>query len=51
MRGFTLAALRRRLEDAGYTVDLFDYASVFRDPQISIERLSARARSVKVRPQ
>jgi len=46
MRGFTLAALRRRLADAGYAVDLFDYASVFRDPQISIERLSARARSV-----
>lgn len=46
MRGFTLAALRRRLEDAGYAVDLFDYASVFRDPQISIERLTARARSV-----
>jgi pimeloyl-ACP methyl ester carboxylesterase len=46
MRGFTLAALRRRLEDAGYAVDLFDYASVFRDPQISIERLTARARGV-----
>jgi len=46
MRGFTLAALRRRLEEAGYTVDLFDYASVFRDPQISIERLAAHARSV-----
>jgi pimeloyl-ACP methyl ester carboxylesterase len=46
MRGFTLAALRRRLEDASYAVELFDYASVFRDPQISIERLSARARSV-----
>jgi len=46
MRGFTLAALRRRIEDAGYVVELFDYASVFRDPQISVERLSARARSV-----
>ena len=46
MRGFTLAALRRRLADAGYAVEPFDYASVFRDPQVSIERLSARVRSV-----
>jgi len=46
MRGFTLAALRRRLQEADYAVDLFDYASVFRDPQISIERLAARVRTL-----
>jgi pimeloyl-ACP methyl ester carboxylesterase len=44
MRGFTLTALRRRLERAGYAVELFDYASVLRDPQVSIERLLDRAR-------
>jgi pimeloyl-ACP methyl ester carboxylesterase len=44
MRSFTLAALRRRLEGAGYAVELFDYASVFRDPRISIDRLLDRVR-------
>lgn len=44
MRSFTLLALRRRLEEAGYAVELFDYASVFRDPQISIDRLLDRGR-------
>lgn len=46
MRGFTLTALRRRLEAAGFTVELFDYASVFRDPEVNIERLCARVRAV-----
>ena len=45
MRGFTLAALRGRLQRAGFAVDLFDYASVFRDPEISIERLAARVQA------
>ena len=45
MRGFTLAALRGRLQRAGFAVDLFDYASVFRDPEISIERLTARVQA------
>ena len=45
MRGFTLTALRRRVETAGYTVELFDYASVLRDPEISIERLCSRVRA------
>ena len=49
MRGFTLAALRRRLEHAGYAVELFDYASVFRGPEISIEALLARTRAVRDR--
>src|SRR5690348_12586721 len=46
MRGFTLTALRGRLERAGFAVDLFDYASVFRDPEISIDRLTQRVQSV-----
>lgn len=47
MRGFTLAALRRRLERAGYEVDLFDYASVLHEPESSIEKLVAFARAVE----
>jgi pimeloyl-ACP methyl ester carboxylesterase len=47
MRGFTLVALRRRLEHAGYTVELFDYASVLRGPEISVERLVRCARAVQ----
>jgi pimeloyl-ACP methyl ester carboxylesterase len=49
MRAFTLAALRRRLEQAGYAVDQFDYASVFRSPEVSIEHLLRRAQSVNGR--
>jgi pimeloyl-ACP methyl ester carboxylesterase len=49
MRAFTLAALRRRLEQAGYAVDQFDYASVFRSPEVSIEHLLRRAQSVSSR--
>lgn len=41
MRGFTLIALRRKLEAAGYSVDLFDYASVMQDSSASIEKLLA----------
>src|SRR5215475_2636051 len=43
MRAFTLIALRNRLERAGYSVELFDYASVFRGADASIERLARRA--------
>jgi len=39
MRGFTLIALRRKLETAGFSVDLFDYASVMQDSSASIEKL------------
>jgi len=49
MRAFTLAALRRRLAGAGYAVELFDYASVFRSPEVSIEHLLRRAQSVRDR--
>jgi pimeloyl-ACP methyl ester carboxylesterase len=47
MRGFTLTALRRRIERAGFAVELFDYASVMRDPDLSVSNLLARARSIK----
>ena len=47
MRAFTLAALRHRLERAGYAVDVFDYASVFRGPEASIELLLQRVRAKK----
>jgi len=49
MRAFTLGALRRRLERSGYSVEHFDYASVFRGPEVSIEQLLRRAESVSGR--
>lgn len=49
MRGFTLAALRRRLEREGYTVDLFDYASVLHQPEKSIAKLIAHVKAVRAR--
>ncbi len=51
MRGFTLISLRRRLERAGFSVDLFDYASVMQDSSASIEKLlalTAKSKSKKV---
>jgi pimeloyl-ACP methyl ester carboxylesterase len=51
MRGFTLTSLRRRLEQARFSVDLFDYASVMQDSSASIEKLlaqTAQAKSKKV---
>lgn len=39
MRGFSLAALRRRLESAGYVSHVFEYASVARGPEPSIAHL------------
>ena len=47
MRGLTLFSLARRLRAAGYTVDVFDYASVFGDATRTFERLRARMRSVE----
>jgi pimeloyl-ACP methyl ester carboxylesterase len=47
MRGFTLAALRHRLEAAGFSVELFDYASVLRGPEVGVERLVASAKKSK----
>jgi len=47
MRAFTLTMLRRRIERAGYTVHLFDYASVMHDPELSIAELLKRARALR----
>ena len=47
MRAFTLTMLRRRLERAGFTVHLFDYASVLHDPDLSIAELLKRARALR----
>ena len=44
MRAFTLAALRRRLEQAGFSVGHFDYESVFRGADVSVEQLLRRVR-------
>ncbi|TLY50476.1 MAG: alpha/beta hydrolase [Gammaproteobacteria bacterium] len=49
MRGFTLAALRRRLEREGYAVDLFDYASVLHQPEESIGKLIAHVQSIRAK--
>jgi pimeloyl-ACP methyl ester carboxylesterase len=49
MRAFTLVALRHRLEQAGYSVEHFDYASVFRGPEVSIEHLQRRVHLAKGR--
>ena len=44
MRGLTLFSLARRLRAAGYSVDVFDYASVFGDSMRTCERLRTRMR-------
>lgn len=45
MRGFSLLALRRRLEAAGYTTELFEYASVVGGPEPGVARLLKRMRA------
>jgi len=47
MRGFTLVALRHRLEQADFSVELFDYASVFRSPEISVDKLVRRVQETQ----
>ena len=49
MRGFALVALRRRLEREGLSVETFDYASVFHDPDVIVEKLLRRAQLCKSR--
>ncbi|HEY6984993.1 MAG TPA: alpha/beta fold hydrolase [Rhodanobacteraceae bacterium] len=44
MRGLTLFSLARRLRAAGFSVDVFDYASVFGDADATYERLRVRMR-------
>jgi pimeloyl-ACP methyl ester carboxylesterase len=47
MRGLTLLSLARRLRGAGFSVDVFDYASVFGDTAATCERLRTRMREAK----
>jgi pimeloyl-ACP methyl ester carboxylesterase len=47
MRGLTLFSLARRLRAAGYSVEVFDYASVFGDSTLTSERLRKRMRDVE----
>lgn len=47
MRAFTLVALRHRLELAGYSVEVYDYASVLRGPEVIVENLLHRARAAR----
>jgi pimeloyl-ACP methyl ester carboxylesterase len=49
MRAFTLVALRHRLEQAGYSVELFDYASVLRGAEVSVANLQRRVHAGKAR--
>jgi pimeloyl-ACP methyl ester carboxylesterase len=49
MRAFTLVALRHRLEQASYSVELFDYASVLRGPEVSVANLQRRVHAGKAR--
>src|SRR5690348_16158378 len=47
MRGLTLFSLARRLRAAGFSVDVFDYASVFGDATLTCERLRQRMRDAE----
>lgn len=49
MRAFSLLLLRRRLDEAGFRTELFDYASVFGRDERSLERLSRRIRAQPAR--
>ncbi|MEO8671018.1 MAG: alpha/beta fold hydrolase [Tahibacter sp.] len=44
MRGFSLMLLRRRLAAAGFSTELFNYASLYSGPQRSCARLIQRMR-------
>jgi len=47
MRAFTLVALRHQLQRAGHAVELFDYASVLRGPEVSVHGLLQRVHALK----
>jgi pimeloyl-ACP methyl ester carboxylesterase len=49
MRAFTLVALRHRLEQAGFSVEVYDYASVLRGPEVGVENLLRRVRAAQAR--
>jgi pimeloyl-ACP methyl ester carboxylesterase len=46
MRAFTLRSLARRLREAGYSVEMLDYASVFCGIEPAIARLRERMRAI-----
>ena len=48
MRAFSLLLLRRRLRDAGFRTELFEYASVFGRDEHSLERLRRRIEAQRV---
>ena len=47
MRAFTLVALRHQLQRAGHAVEVFDYASVLRGPEVSVHGLLQRVHALK----
>lgn len=47
MRAFTLVALRRHLQRAGHSVEMYDYASVLRGPEITVHGLLHRVHALK----
>ncbi len=47
MRGLTLLSLARRLRAAGFSVDVFDYASVFGSVDATCERLRVHMRAAQ----
>jgi len=47
MRAFTLVALRHHLQRAGHLVELYDYASVLRGPEITVHGLLHRVHALK----
>lgn len=49
MRAFSLLLLRRRLREAGFRTELFDYASVFGRDERSLERLGRRIQAQPAR--
>ncbi|MGA9333892.1 MAG: alpha/beta fold hydrolase [Rudaea sp.] len=46
MRAFTLIALRNRLQRAGFSVELFDYASVTHGVDVEVDRLVQRSAEI-----
>lgn len=49
MRAFSLLVLRRRLREAGFHTELFDYASVFGRGERGVERLCRRVQAQRAR--
>lgn len=47
MRGFALAALKRRLAAQGFAVHAFEYLSVAASPELTLRRLAARVERLR----